>query len=290
MSEPVPFTVKPGPIGPWRSVQDMRRSQHESSAVAIKALIEARKAKGVPTDDSTDWAADFAQVYGEMDVKDRDELRGHLEKALAIVNGGLRPLPPYADDEGIAGVEVRIRALSKADVLEMRADLATCAYDGDDAAKRLRSSAATQRAVRPFLDKCLVGVRGVQREDLDALCADDLDPGSPAIGLVLDVLDTTGILGAVFTVCRDYQDLSVPQRGRFGLPQAATSPTSIAVPALRQSESFSGATVEQPSAAGSTSRTTLIERPTGAQSATSSTTLGSSTPSISIASAEVSPG
>lgn len=265
----------------------MRRSQYESSAASIDALIAARKAKGVPTDDLVDWQADVAAIVGQASTaRDRDALRDLFERALAIVNGGLRSLPPYVDDEGLSGIEVRLRALSKADCLDMRADLAACAYDGDDASKRLRSSAATQRAVRPFLDKCLAGVRGVPLENGNAMDADGLEPGSPTLTVVLDVLDASGILGAVFGVARDYQDLPVPQRGRFGLPQAATSLPSIAVPAQPAGESYSAVTAAP---LGDISRATLIERPIGVLDVTSSTTLGLATHSTSTASAEVSP-
>jgi len=270
---PIPFSVRPGKAGPWRSVQAMLRVQHDAAREAVDRAIAERKAKGVPTDDLVDWRADITAALALVGkTNDRDEIVAHLERAHAIANGGLRPIPAYVDDVSVEGVLVRLRALSKADVMEMRADLAAVPK-ADDAAGMWRSSAATHRALRPFLAKCLVGVSGVALgEDLDGrTLVDGLTADDARMAGVLDDLDTAGLLGAVFSCARAYQDLNPFQRAGFGsLPPSTSARTSAAV-VLPLDESTSGVTATPRSAEGSTSEASQTSALTAASVATSST-------------------
>lgn len=282
---PVPFTAKPGLTSPWRSVNEMLRRQYEESAKAIDAVIADRKAKQIPTDDLTDWHADVADLLDKAaSANGREAIGALLERALAITNGGLRSLPPFRPDPACEGAEVRLRALSKADVFTMRADLAAVAYDGDDSEKKLRASAAAQLAARPFIAKALVGVRA--RVDGGALDLDNLTPDSPEMQGALDALDAAGLLGAVFTCAREFQELPVPQREVYGLPR----------PSISQTDSTAGCVqpidveCSDAMAVAVGSRATVIERPTGAHAVTSSTSPGSHTPLTFTAPLEASQG
>lgn len=282
----VPFTPLPGLQSPWRSLNAMLQQRYEESAAMVLALIADRKSKGVPTDDLVDWRSDVGDLLDKAEaIRDREPMAALLERALAITNGGLRPLPPFVADPACEGAEVRLRALSKADVFTMRADIASVSYDGNDTAQRLRAQAAIQGAARPFLAKALVGVKA--RVDGGVLAEDNLSASDPRTPGVLDALDAAGLLGAVFSVAKDFQDLPVPQREVFGLPRPSISQTdSTAADAGQPSASPSGVTEgESPS----TSLGTRPAKPIAAPVVTSSTSPGLGVLSISTASPEASP-
>jgi predicted lipid-binding transport protein (Tim44 family) len=151
-------------------------------------------------------------------------------------------------------------------------------YDGTDPVKRLQAQAATHLAVRPFLAKCLVGVRAAV--DGGRLDVDNLTSSSPEMTAVLDALDAAGLLGAVFTCARDFQDLSVPQREVYGSRHPSISRNSTADAARPPADEPLAVTVG-PSA--STSLTTPLDAQTVAPAVTSSTSPGLGAPSISIA-------
>jgi|GEM_PF-3627812 len=279
----IPFNAKPGLASPWRSVNEMLRHRYEAGAKQVLALIADRKAKGVPTDDLVDWRADVDAILLEAKASsDRDAIGALVEKALAITNGGLRPWPAFEPDEGCIGLEVKLRALSKADVFTMRADLAAVEYRGLDIEKRHRASAAAQVAARPFLVLALVGVRATT--DSGPIDVDGLTPSSPEMPSILDDLDAAGLLGAIFTCARDFQDLPVFQRAPYGLPLPSTSERSTAASVHLHGASNWGVTAA-PSA--SISPATPTEKPIGVLVGTSSTMPGLGAPSIFTDSVEV---
>ncbi len=269
MSEPapVPFSVKPGKVGPWRSVSVMLRQQHDDARESVAKAIAERTKKGIPTDDLIDWRSDLSAVLGACGpAADRDEIVSHLERALALANGGMRPIAPFTSDPATDGLEVKFRALSKADVMEMRADIAAV-VKGEDTASLWRAGAETQRAFRPFLAKALAAVRGLRLED-GVAAFDPLTPTSPQMAEALDAIDEAGLLSAVFACARAYQDLPSFQRAPFGLLHPSTLESSAAATAPPIGAGFSGVMAAQQ---GSTLLATQIERPTDAHNGTSST-------------------
>jgi len=275
--------IKAGHVSSWRSVQEGMRSSHEDHAKAIREAIADRKKKGVPVDDLVDWRVELGDVLDKAEgLKEREDLRALLEKGLAIVNGGLREPPAYKPDPSLDGVEVRLRAISKADLFEHNADMASV-DDGD----LLRALAKRQRVARSLLRKALAGVRGLLLDSGERLSIDGLSAGHPELEEVLNLLDECGVFGAIYSVARTYQDLPVPSRAVFALPPASISGRSTAAPAQAPGEGCSVVTVAQPDPS---SPTTIAGELTPALVGTSSTSQPSETPSPSIASSATSQG
>jgi hypothetical protein len=212
----VPFSIRPGKVGGWRSVDMMLRQQHEQTQKVILEQIAKRKGKGIPLDNVDDWRGQVGDLLDTFEsIKDRDAAITMLEKAHAIANGGLRPLDDYESDPAILGIEVRLRSLSKEAVIEMATDIAAA------------SPAASLAIGEAFLRKCLAGVRGVVLEEGD-FAVDDLTPESPSMPLVLALLNEAGLIPAIFNCARAYQALNPFQRRGFGLSAPSTSDRSCA--------------------------------------------------------------
>jgi hypothetical protein len=235
----VTFAVRPGHASQWLSLEAMVRQRYEETAKTVEDLIRKREADGIPLDDRADWREDMADILDMVTGASREAARRALEQALGIVSGGLVRLPPYKPDEAQAGVEVRLRALSKADVLDHRAVLAGIS-DGDTDASRLGAMAARHRASVPFIITALVGIRGA-RIDGAVLAIDDLAPSDERTAGVVADLDAAGLLGAVYSVCRDYQELSPLAREGFGSPPPSTSASSTAASAPSPADASSDA-------------------------------------------------
>ena len=246
----------------------MLRQQHDEARESVAKAITDRKAKGIPTDDLVDWRADVSTILGSVaSAKDREDIVPLLERAHAIANGGMRALPQFVADPATDGVEVKFRAISKADVMEMRADIAAVPK-GADTAALWRSGAETQRTFRPFLTKCLAAVRGVRLED-GTTFYNELGPTSPAMAEALDALDEAGLLPAVFACARAYQDLPSFLRAPFGLLHPSTSEPSGAVSVHK----LDGAASDVTAAPLVSTSKESSGRPTGVPSGTSLTTM-----------------
>lgn len=233
MSE-VPFSIRPGKVGGWRSVDVMLRQQHEQTQKVILEQIAKRKAKGIPLDNVDDWRGQVGDLLDTFEsTKDRDAAVTLLERAHAIANGGLRPLDDYESDPAILGIEVRLRALSKEIVIEMATDIAAA------------SPAASLAIGEAFLRKCLAGVRGVVLEEGD-LAIDDLTPESPSMPLVLALLNEAGLIPAIFNCARAYQSLSPKARRDYGSSAPSISERSCAPSALSLDEQASDARAGNP--------------------------------------------
>lgn len=272
------YVQRPGAACPWRSLQEMLRDRHEATRAVVAESIAQRERDGAPTDDRVDWRAEMAAVLDDLKgLPSRADVVKIVAKAHAIANGGLQPMGPYVDDPEITSVEVRIRALSKGDVIDMRAEMTSAEYDGDDPVKKWEAMSARLAVMRPFLAKALVGVRGLE-VDAGTIEVDGLTPEHPDMGALLDALDSAGVMSALFVVARDLQDLSPLQRRGFGLPHPSTSGSSSAASAQPSDGASSGATAEH---LESTSLAIQIERQTAALGVTHSTTHSSETHSTS---------
>lgn len=277
------MTIVPNPgfVSPrWLNVQECLRQRHDETRASIAEAIKQREAKQIPLDDRADWKAELARLCADATAKaKRDEAADVLQKALAVANGALRPLPPYEPDPALDGVEVKLRALSKADVLEMRAALSAARYEGDDDALRLQGAADQHRASFPFLLKSIAAVRGVTTEE-GAFSTDAFDVAA------LDVLDVCGLLPALFQVAEAYQGLSPLGRRGFGSSPPRTSPSSSAESAHPSDAPSLDAKAEAGGSLARTSPPTSVPRDTSATTAAET----SAAPSKSTAHAEVSPG
>lgn len=246
-----------GAAGPWVKVQDALRLRHEEVAVSIDKEIERRKKLGVPLSDaSIDWFDDVTSAL-KIDGKrgDRAAVAGALEKAQAVMAGVLEPLAPYTADPQLAGVEVRLRALGKARVLQLQSDLG--------ASVSLIEQHGIQRV---FLAECLAGARF--ESDTGSIDVDDLAPGEKETRDIVDVLDVSGLVLAVFTVARNWQRLSPLHRRGFGSLLPSTSAATSAASAPSPAVAPSGASAAPPSPSSEASPS----RPIDAHSGTSSTT------------------
>lgn len=282
----VPFTVKPGAPGPWRSVQEALRQQHDEARIAVDEAIAKRKEKGIPLDDRADWRASVGDLLDGMEgVKERTAVVALLEKAHAIANGGLTPVEPHQPVAALDGAEVRLRALSKADVMTMTGALASTAK-GEDIADIVRGNVESFAVMRAFVAKSLVGVRGAQAEEGE-IAEDNLTPDDARMGAVLDALDVAGLLPAIFNVARRYNTLDPKARRAFGLQPPAISDRSSAPPAP---SSDARSLDVRAAPLGPTSPTAIACAPTAAPGATSSITSSSLLPSSFAVSLETSPG
>lgn len=285
------FSIVAGAPGNWISVQQALRERWEQRDAAVVAEIARRKAAGIPLDDSPDWTIDTRDALrdgvcgsisgAEIFVKgDRDNVRAALTKALAVVDGGLAPFGPYPADDRLDGVEVRVRSVTRAEMLQLSSDLG--AVEKPTSADALAHDLALVAVRRRFLDRVLVGVKAVL--DVGVVVADDLDPGAEETARVVDLLDRAGFVLAIFEVARAYQSLSPLQRGGFGSPRPSTSLASSAATAPSPDVGSSGAAVDLPARSSGVSPS----KPTDARSATSSTTT-TSTSAASAPSAADSP-
>lgn len=249
------FSLTPGAPGPWLNLQEMLRQRHAWRCEERDKEIAYRTSLGVPLDDDrADWRAEVvATLEGDWRF-DRAGAVATLERALAIAEGGLQPLAPYKENADLAGVDLRVRSLSKADVIATTAALAAAPGVVDE-----------MKIWSDFLRATLVGLRAdfgpdgsIDQEQLDA----------EQLEAAVNVLDRSGLLPAVYAAAREYQTLSPLRRRGFGLPHPQTSHSSVAASASQD--------VEQPSAASAThqppSSAVRFSRPDAALSATSSTT------------------
>lgn len=284
-----PFVIRPGDATephPWRSVQDGLRHQYDAERAANDKRIADRKAKGIPLDDLQDWRASVGDLLDGIDAtKDRADVVAVLEKAHAIANGAMRPMDPYVPVASLDGMEVRLRALSKADVMTMAGALASTAK-GDDVPSIVNGNIAAIAVMRAFLAKCLIGVRGAQVEEGE-LSIDGLTPDDPRMQAVLDEIDKGGLLPAVFSVARRYNSLDPKERRHFALSPLSIS-RSESVPSARPSVAQSLDAKEGRTLL--TSEVSPASKPTPVLDGTHSTTTTSSLPLSSFAvSSEVSP-
>lgn len=273
------FVQRPGAACPWRSLQSMMRERHEATRAQVAETIRQRQAKDIPLDDRTDWRSEVADILDKArGTPERSEMADLIGKALGIAAGEIKPMPEYAADPEVESVEVRIRALSKGDVMDMRASMSAIP-DGTTEAERWRSARARLDVIRPFLAKCLVGIRGVEVDE-GLIDVDGLDEAHQDMPALLDVLDRAGLLHALFLVARDLMDLSPLARRGYGSPRPSTSGSSSAAPARHSDGSSLDATVVP---SGLTSQATQTERPIGVPVVTSSITPGLETHSTSTA-------
>lgn len=267
-----PFTTQPGDAGPWRSVQAMLRQQHVESQRVVAEAIAKRKAKNIPLDSIDDWRGQVGDILDGLEaVRERADVIALIERALGIANGGLSPLPDYEPVPDLETIEVKFRALSKADVMSMQSKLAA-AQRGSDTASIFEASIEANAIAVAFLTQSLAGIRGVELEH-GTLAVESLAPGSPEMPVVLAALDAAGLLAAIFNCARAYQSLLPLARRGFGLQAPSTSAPSPATNAP-SSDARSSDVREEPSALTSAVRTD--SSPIGVLDDTSSTVTASS--------------
>lgn len=169
------------------------------------------------------------------------------EAAIAKPEGGFVDPGPYVDDPACEGVEVRVRAMSRADVADYHAQLAAVELDADASMKpmerRFREQAARARLYGGIVSKMVSGVRLDLEEARHEWEAEDREP-MPA-GLV-DELDRAGFLFILFTVADHFQRLGPLARRDFGLRRPSISATSTAAPATKQTAALSAAPATAP--------------------------------------------
>lgn len=279
------FVAKPGKAAPWRSLQAILQEQHKAARAHIDELIKQREALGIPLDNFTDWRGEVSKILADMPSAPRDEAQAMLRKALAVTGRGFQRLAPYEPNPLMAGVEVKLRALSKADVLEMQADMAGVSYAGDDEGRMYRASAAALNVMRPFVAKAIAGIRGAPVGDGSEMV--EIEDVNPLPAEVLDALDAAGFMESLFLAAREWQSLDPLGRARFGLSPASISQTSTA-PDARLPGDLSSAV--RAAVNDHTSQQIQSEKPASALAVTSATTRSSEVHSTSTASAGVSLG
>jgi hypothetical protein len=275
------FVQKAGAAPPtWRSLQAILRERHEQARQDIDEAIKAREAVGVPLDNHLDWRRDVDAVLAEVaSEKSRDKVHKALLRAVSVSGRGLRPLAPYVDSPLLEPIEVRMRALSKSRVMDLQADLAACAYDGEEEPEQWRATGATMRVMRAFVAEAIAGIRGAETDEGVV----QVDDASPLPEVVVDALDRAGLIDALFIAARDWQSLSPPQRARFASSAPSMQAASTALDARPHDDRSLDA---RGTASGPTSLAIACEKPASAQAVTSATTSSSLAHSTSTADAK----
>jgi hypothetical protein len=242
------FVTKPGPVGPWRSLQEMLRASHEHGRALVDASIAQRERDGISLDNHGDWRADVDKFLVEFkQAKTREAARVALRKASKRCDKGLSPIGPYIADESIERVRLKFRALSRDAVLDMESAIAAVSADvkDDDSepvveSKRLAALAAQVRAARPFLEKAIAGVDGLEIESGPVALWES--KGEPCPAEILDAIDECHLTAAVFRCAQDFMSLSPLARRGYGSPRPSTSPSSTAASVPPASVSFGDVT------------------------------------------------
>jgi hypothetical protein len=264
------FAIEPGDPGPLRSLQQLLREAHERRAEQVRAEIRQRASLGVPLDDVADWRAEVDSQLDAARTASRADVATHLRRAMAVVDDVISEPSAYQPDPRIDDLSVRIRLISKSEMLATSAALRSIAYAGDDVRQALLSAADQQRAMRRFVAIAVAEVDGLRT-------AGGPRPVVAVDGSLndrdLDLLDANGLITVLFAVAREFQQLGPLELERCGLRHQSTSRASIAADAQRDCAELEDATVER--------RIHTSEVPNGKQIgahvATSSTTHGSQT-------------
>jgi hypothetical protein len=214
------------------------RVMHERAREQMDRSIAERQKLGASLDDSAgDWRQDCERHIADFKAaKDRLVARAALQRAFARSMEGLVPLEPYEPSPTIEGVHLRLRPVTQTVVFASRAAIIAAGADaeGDSSAERaarLMAMGAQHEAIRPFIKRVMGGVKGVRHPHGTIQWE-----GAEAPDELLDLLDEAGVLGAIFTACREFQSIADPkEREVFGLPQPSTSAplTAAGVQGLR---------------------------------------------------------
>ena len=257
----------PTGAGPLRNLDECLRAAHERLAELVQAEVDKRREAGVPLDDQTDFA-DLAvrlkKAEALCEAGDGAALRKTLAEAAAAVSGGLEPLKPYESDEDLAGVSVRIRAMTEAERL---------AFD-----KRLNES--EDHAHRHDVKRSLVAS---VIDEVQGLEGDDGPVTLKAEGGKLDeeamrVIDVADLVEPLYQAIKAFHQIPAAKKKRFGLPPPSTSGTSIAAAVLSVSESTGDATAAPRAPTDSQSQTAGVLVGTGSTTQRSESGTGSIEP------------
>lgn len=239
-------------VGPSVALNDALRDTHEALAETVRKEIAARKEKGIPLDDETDFAElekralKVAHYAGNLMGA---EAREEASALLAMCSGGLQELPPYEINPEYEGVRVTLRSMTERAMIETREAIAAC-----------KTLAEQHEVLMDYVARAVVRIDGVE-SDVGALEAVD----GKLTAETLEVLDLAGMTKDLWAVCRHYAELPPSKKKRFGSPQPSNSETSTAAPAADKSANGSDATGAP--LLGSTSSQTMT--PTPAPGATS---------------------
>ncbi len=207
----MPFVlIYPGTKSAPVSLQAVLKERHDNLREATAKEIERRKAKGIPLNDSVDWAA----VAPLVAAQDAEGLR-------KMLSDGLEPLDEYEPIPGYEDIKVRFVALAD----KRRAELVLAVA----LAQNVRNAFVGQ----PLADvgqECIAAdavVEAAQLALIRAAVADlqmpdgQVDLGSDA---VVEAIKATGtLLAHLFIAARDYQGLSPGKGSRFGSAAPSTT-------------------------------------------------------------------
>lgn len=239
-----------GQMGPWVALCDARREAHEILRADRAADIAARKTRGTPLDDATNWdeiaplGPALAAALGANDTVKVREIAATLQSS---TRGALLPVPEYEEDHALDGIRIRLRVLSEAQkrVLDADVDAAIARRDVTMTMSTfIRTDEEAHAAIGTYVTAALVSIEGVSvvnDEGIEVPLATPLDERG------VDVLRKAGVLGAVYAVAHAFQGLPAKKALRFGLPLPSTSASvSTAHSVQSGGASNSDASVEHP--------------------------------------------
>ncbi len=239
-------------VGPSIALNDALRDAHEALAETVRKEIAARKEKGIPLDDETDFVAlekvalEAASHAGNMNGA---EARERLVAALAMCSGGLKEIEAYEPNPEYEGVRLTLRSMTERSMIECREAIAAC-----------KTVTEQHEVLAGYVSRAVDRIEGVD-SDVGAIVAEDGAISEKA----MEVLDLAGMVKDLWAVVRHYAELPPSKKKRFGLPRQSSSETSIAASAPPANGASSDATAAL--VPGSTSSQSMT--PTPAPGATS---------------------
>ena len=259
------FVTLPGTVGPLRSLDEMLRESHEARRDSIAKQISHRVENGIPLDDTTDWVAVALRLVDTQAIAEQQDgqaLRQALSVLMERVSGGLEPMPEYVPEESLDGVLVRLRAVSEAALQQaMEGVRAELARPGGDV--RAPMTAFVQSAVGEVIGLETIDENG-DRVPVEIRAHGGLLPSGS-----LDVLDSAGLLVALYATARDFQQLPPKKKERYGSPLLSISGPLTAPRARDLDDEITAVTAASPASHGSPAADLRATHARGASSSTS---------------------
>jgi hypothetical protein len=225
----------PDQLGPLVSLQDFLKEIHEEGRAAHARTIAERKENGNGSNQDANPIDTAKHAREAADAADRGDdvaARAALEKATtAIGPNPLTPIDPYAPDERLDGIRVRMRVLSDKARTNLSAAILRAVADAEaapDGPARMVAESATQDAQAAVVRAVVAEVQGFEDEHGQPIV---MAAGDDGLLSERDVgaLRAAGVAFTLYLAASAFQRLPAKKKLLCGVPSLFGSSGSSAL-------------------------------------------------------------